>query len=193
METLEQDLLYIRSAAGSLEEYLLSNSTYWPLPELAGNRKASAVTRLSLGGLLLALIRASARTITPEQRAEFEELAQKIEQVKTRWRSHWVQKAEKEFPQRLTLWQNFLGDLDPKHTNAQNDYRNEVRWRVMLELLRAEVDQLSPDLENRLAALDSRLRALWRPDGFVWEEELAKAFPHDRFWFLHGRLAGASL
>jgi len=192
METLEQDLLYIRSAASSLEDYLLSNNTYWPLPELAGSREASAITRLSLGALLMALKRASARTMTTDQRAEFDELQQRIEQVKTRWRSHWGQKAEKEFPQRLTLWQNFLGDFDPRGKTSQNDYQNEVRWRAMLELLRVEADQLVPDLENRLAALDSRLRALWRPDGFVWEEELIRAFPRDPFWFLYGRMPGAT-
>jgi hypothetical protein len=192
METLEQDLQYLRLAAGSLEDFLLSDNTYWPLPELAGSRETYAVSRLSLGGLLSVLARISARTMTHAQREEFEGLRAKVEQAKNRWRSHWMQKAEKEFPQRLTLWQNFLGDLNPRSPSAQNEYRNEVRWRVMLELLQGEADQLPPDAEARLASLDSRLRALWRQDGFVWDDELAKAFPPDGFWFLYGQLAGTA-
>jgi hypothetical protein len=192
METLEQDLLYLRTAVVPLEDYLLSNNTYWPLPELAGRREASAVTRLTLGGLLLSLARCSARPKTPGQQTEFDTLREKIGQVKSRWTSHWRQKAEMEFPQRLTLWQNFLADLDTRDKNSASDYRSEVRWRAMLQMLQEEAEHLPPGDAGRLAALDNRLSSLWRSDGFIWEEDLANAFPRDRFWFLYGRLAGAA-
>jgi hypothetical protein len=41
---------------------------------------------------------------------------------------------------------------------------------------------------QRLSALDERLHANWIDGAFVWHDALSHAFPHERFWWLYGRL-----
>ena len=169
MPTPKQDRQFIETALPELKTYLLSDILYYPL---MGN-----LPRLTLGGLLLA-----------QQRLGEEKLGslltQKLASVKESWRAAWAKKATQELDARLRLWRNYLNDYraDPK-ANLDN-YAHEVKWRVMIELLSAEVDQIPAEI----AVLDDLLRLNFASGEFIWDENLQNQFPQDDFWFLYGKV-----
>lgn len=65
-------------------------------------------------------------------------------------------------------------------------YPQEVRWRVMAELLEKEVDQLSEAEEEMLNGLDNIVRGVLEPGEFVWSAEVQSSFPPSPFWYLYG-------
>ena len=169
MSTPEQDLKFIETALPELKAYLLSDILYYPM---MGN-----LPRLTLGGLLLAQRRLGAGNLGTH-------LDPKLASVKERWRAAWAKKSARELDARLTLWRNYLDDYrrDPK-SNPGN-YAYEVRWRVIIELLVKEVDQIPAEI----AVLDQLLRVKFISGKFIWDEDLESEFDQGKFWFLYGQL-----
>ena len=169
MPTLKQDQNYIETALPELKNYLLSDILYYPL--------LGKLPRLTIGGLLLTQKRLEAGTGGTH-------LYPKLAAVKEKWRAAWAKKSARELEARLTLWRNYLNDYrgDPK--NYATDYEHEVRWRVIMELLSAEVDQVPAEI----AVLDQLLRVKFISGKFIWDENLQSQFPEDDFWFLYGKL-----
>lgn len=66
---------------------------------------------------------------------------------------------------------------------ASQLFGQDVRWRVLLELLRPDVDDAQQ--AQRLDILDQRLRIVTRQERFIWPVGLEGAFPSPRFWFLY--------
>ena len=58
MAISDDDLKYLQGALGSLENYLLSNEIYYPLG--GGYTRGMVSSRLSLGALLLTIVRVQA-------------------------------------------------------------------------------------------------------------------------------------
>lgn len=169
MPTPKQDQNYIDIALPELKNYLLSDILYYPL---MGN-----LPRLTIGGLLLAQKRLQAGTLGTH-------LYSKLATVKIKWRAAWTKKSAREVEARLRLWRNYLNDYRKNPEEYAADYKHEVRLRVMIELLSAEVDQIPAEI----AVLDQFLRAKFISGKFVWEETLQSQFPADKFWFLYGNL-----
>jgi hypothetical protein len=65
-------------------------------------------------------------------------------------------------------------------------YRYEVRVRVLISLLHADIKEIEPAQQERIDGLDILLRAFFNPGDFIWEPELAIGFPPDPFWYLWG-------
>ena len=83
----------------------------------------------------------------------------------------------------MTLWRNYLNEH--RHNEELADYYvHEVRLRVMLGLLVAEIDNEPAELH----VVDQLLRSKFRSGGFVWDEALMSVFSRDDFWFLYGEL-----
>jgi hypothetical protein len=99
----------------------------------------------------------------------------------------WEAKAAHEIRSRFSLWQNFISDLRHDPDQAAEFYAREVSWRVLLELLSAELPAPPPETEA-LETLDAALKSYWRPGEFVWEPELKTAFPEAPFWYLYGSI-----
>ena len=169
MSTPKQDLKFIETALPELKAYLLSDILYYPM---MGN-----LPRLTLGGLLLAQRRLAAGTLGTH-------LDPKLATVKERWRAMWAKKSEKELKARISLWRNYLDDYRRDRQANPGNYAYEVRWRVIIELLSSEVDQIPAEI----AALDQLVRLNFVEGDFIWDENLQSQFPKDEFWFLYGTL-----
>jgi len=173
MTSREEDLRFLKEAAQQLQEYLLSNEMYWPL--------SGSLPRLTPGSLLLTLARLHADPAVDIQRLDAQ-----VGIIRIKWRAALEKKAARELANRLRLWSQFLTDyVDAPDRNLES-YRTEVRGRVILQLLLAEL----PDAPERktLADLDGILKSRLIPGEFLWEPELKLIFPSSDFWFLYGRL-----
>ncbi len=186
MPTLNDDLTYLQSVAESLEQFLLSDEIYWPL----GGRRTAHLPRLSLGGVLLASLRAGTYPKTEAQRRRWENLTRDVDAVRTRWRVAWERKAQREFEARLRQWKAYLNEYRENPGAQAGYYPYEVRLRVMLDLLAEEIDlgSLPEHISSMYTGLDALLRAVFVPGDFVWDETLQEGMPKERFWYLYGKL-----
>jgi hypothetical protein len=174
MTSTEQDLLFLTESLPQLQDYLLSNELYWPL--------TGALPRLTLGSLLLALARMS--VIQPEAAKKMQ---LQVETIRAKWKVAWEQKSARETANRLRLWSSFVSDYRNAPDQHADFYPQEVRGRVILQLLLAE----APDAPEKsaLADLDIMLKSRLVSGNFVWNAALQVAFPKTDFWFLYGTIA----
>ena len=168
MPTPTEDRRFIEAALPELQTYLLSDVLFYPL--------SHPLPRLTVGGLLLAQRRLHAYE-------DASPLDLRLDTLRNKWRAAWEKKVAQEFETRLTLWRNYLDDCREEDTLLEN-YAREVRWRVMLGLLSAEL----PADSSELNALDQRLRTKFRMGEFIWDEALVSEFSQDDYWFLYGKL-----
>lgn len=179
--------VYLQGGLREAERYLLSNELFWPL-NIAPAVGEPGYPNLTLGGLLLYSAYARSLAGTASQDAVFSRIESEIHAVRTRWRVAWEQKAAWEFKSRLRQWGNVLKEIriDPEDNIPY--YRYEIRLRVIVHLLQAEIKETDPVLQEHLDSLDLLLRALFAPGNFLWEPELADSFPAADFWYLWGLL-----
>jgi hypothetical protein len=185
MQPQWKDWAFLRSAAGDLQDYLLSKDLYRPLFPLPEDRGVGELVQLTPGNLLLAQARLAAFSWEPVRAAELAELNAGCERVIRQWKTAFSQKAAHEYHARLDLWREFLQDVLGSTPHRQADYPFQVRWRVILELLHPFVTGLSGDEPGILAAVDERLKRSAAPGKFVWEPDLEKRFPEKEFWYLY--------
>jgi len=164
-----QDKRFLEAAIPELKDYLLSDILFWSL--------GAKLPRLTIGGLLLAQQRLRAQHLGVH-------LHPKIATHRERWRAAWEKKATKELNVRLNLWRNYLNDYRSKPGSHAINYRHEVRWRVMLELLLTDISANMIEL----TALDELLNQKLVADKFIWNENLKNQFSQDQYWFLYGYL-----
>ncbi len=187
MPSPEYDLRYLEAGIEQLESYLLSSDVYWSI----GTRAPAGETpypQLTLGGLLLARLRAQSSVKTSTQDVELEELTRRLNDLRTRWRVVWEGKASKEFNARLNLWKNFLEEYRANPETQYDRYKYEVTRRVLLYLLGAETDNIPQAQRDLLASLDLLLRTIFISSEFIWDVSLAASFPQEQYWYLYGRV-----
>ena len=176
MTTVEKDRAYLEAGIIELEEYLLSNELYWPIAA-----RGYDLPRLTIGGLLLVRTRLEARD------ERIEPLVTQLEAVRSKWQVAWETKASREVKARMRLWSNYLTDYRQNPEGQADAYPHEVRYRVMLHLLLAELPA-SPAEQESLSQLDNVLRANLSAGDFIWEADLQFGFPRGVYWFLYGEL-----
>ena len=185
MPSPEYDLRYLKAGIEQLESYLLSSDVYWSI----GTRAPAGETpypQLTLGGLLLARLRAQSSIKTSTQQVEFEELSRRLNDLRTRWRVAWEGKASKEFHARLNLWKNFLEEYRANPETQYDRYKYEVTRRVMLHLLGAETENIPQAQRDLLASLDLLLHTIFVSGEFIWDVSLTASFPQEQYWYLYG-------
>jgi len=182
----EQDWLLLRSGADDLYDYLLSAELYGTATPARGGGEA---LRLTVGNVLLSLRRLRAVRWPAGQQETLDGLERNILGLRQRWRANWQRKAQREFVARLQLWQDYLHEVSSEGGRHRTEYAFKVRWRAVLECLRPELGtgQLE-EPRQRLEGLERRLEALSVAADFVWEADLAPAFPSEPFWFLYRSL-----
>jgi hypothetical protein len=170
---MKTDHDFFVNAAEDLEQYIFSNELYWPL--------GRNLPPLTPGNLLLCLIRLKAfsQIETPQDVLIFE----KIQAVLLRWRVNWEKKMEREFEARYSLWQNYLASAEKDGVLV--GYANQVKVRVILDLLQQDFSPVPEGWAQRVMALDVRLRRFVIAGKFVWEETLQSSFPPQTFWYLY--------
>jgi len=187
MPSPEYDLGYLKAGIEQLESYLLSSDVYWSI----GARAPAGETpypQLTLGGLLLARLRAQFSIKTSTQQVELEELSGRLNDLRTRWRVAWEGKASKEFYARLNLWKNFLEEYRANPETQYDRYKYEVTRRVMLHLLGAETENIRQAQRDLLASLDLLLHTVFVSGEFIWVISLTDSFPQEQYWYLYGRV-----
>lgn len=181
MPTSAQNLTYVQAGLEELENYLLSDNLYWPLD---GD---NSLQRLTIGGLLLGLIRIQAEQQGGGQSTQADRLVNRLDVVRTKWKAAWEKKCRSEIHTRLTLWKNYLLDYRQSPELEAEMYPQQVQWRVYLQLLIKETDY-QPEEIKQLTNLDAMVKSAWLPGSFIWEPNLATALPEPEYWFLYGRL-----
>ena len=131
-----------------------------------------------------------ARTLaqTGSELIAFEKIEVEIHKVRKKWQVAWEQKAAWEFKSRLRQWGNALKEIRVDPEDHVPYYPYEVRLRVLLDLLQAEIREIDPEFQEHLDSLDLLLRALFSPGNFIWDPDLTEGFPVEDFWYLWGRL-----
>lgn len=180
MGVLEKDQRFLEAALPELKDYLFSSEIYWPLPALSGRDQTARFFRLTPGNLLVSKTRLE---ITPVSSA-VETLFSRFNEIRDRWRAHWMQKIEKEIPARLSLWSNFLREAKEDGITLA-EYRYQVRLRAMLKLLAEELPTPPRVYDQQLPSLDQLVEAITFPGPFVWEAQVMPAFPEVNYWFLY--------
>jgi hypothetical protein len=187
MPSIEYDLGYLGEGLVTLESYLLSDDIYWNM-RVASPPGEPDYPLLTLGGLLLAEARLTARRLSIEHSGKFSRLITGIELNRTHWHTAWTKKAEREFTARLRMWREFIEDYRENPAANIDRYAYEVSRRVMLHYLQAEADQVSEPEQEMLEGLDKLILAVLNPGDFIWEEELRSGFPPRTFPYLYGTL-----
>lgn len=173
------DLSFLRASLDELESYLLSKELFWSVSTPVG---VHAFPKLTLGNLLLAIRELKAQS-SPDSRDESAQIIQNVEKIRNKWTTAWQNKAEREFSSRLRQWRQYLNDLNNNQETHSPYYPNEVRVRVLLELLG---EAASTDEQQALSQLDMIFRQRLTPARFIWDPELQSEFPPQEFWFLYG-------
>ena len=181
MPSLEQDWSFIQIAAVELDDYILSAELYWPLT----SKSRAQLPPLTPGNLLLCRARLSAFAWASSRQGELSKALGAGGRSLTKWSANWERKALREYGERLRLWQNYLNDLASDPMKNKNSYPQQVRGRVILQLLDEEFNASGGQTGNPLQGLDSRLRLLTHDSNFCWEEEIQNAFPREKYWFLY--------
>lgn len=177
--------VYLQAGLKEAERYLLSNDLFWQL-NIAPALGEASYPNLTLGGLLLYQAYARPLARTASQLADLQQIETQIDATRTRWRVAWERKAAWEFKSRLRQWGNTIEEIRVDPEDNVGHYRYEVRLRVLLELLRADIREFDPAHREHLDSLDLILRALFAPRDFIWEPEFAAEFPADKYWYLWG-------
>lgn len=167
----QEDRQILLAAAQEFSDYLHSPVLQWkvkfPLVFTAG--------RILLGQKrVLLLDGATSRNF---------ELIESINQVKLQNKAAWQRKIEQEIPFRKNLWQNMLKDYIDEGLDAS--YPAQVVNRVMLALLIAEADIVTPTIEMSLSEMDAALRRIIPNGTFIWDDTLEAGFNKVDFWYLY--------
>ncbi|HEY57357.1 MAG TPA: hypothetical protein G4O04_02245 [Anaerolineae bacterium] len=179
MKSAAYDRAYLEAIQSVLEDYLHAQDLYWML-RAEPPKGEPPFPCLTLGNVLLAYTRLRARSS-----AEAEALFAPIAQLREQWRTAWNKKARHELQSRLQCWADYLHEYETDPAQAAY-YTYQVRQRVIVELLAQDLGgwpEAEADLCHRL---DRVLRASFAPGPFIWDKDLAPAFPAGPFWFLYG-------
>ena len=176
MKPYEKDLDYIRISIGELEEYILSGQLYWPL---------GSGPRLTIGNLLFSKLKLSTYPLQGEDQGIFSTCTNQIDALRSQWFSNWRQKAIREYSARYALWASYLRELFDDIDDHSFSYHHDVRWRVLLEILKPEFYPQPMPAKTDLTVLDKNLRSITHPGEFIWEANLADCLPREKYWFLY--------
>ncbi len=176
MSSPEYERRYLEAAFDVLQDYLRSETLYWPL-NIKQPRGEPPYPQLTPGNVLLFMRRLQAS----EADTTFQ---QRLAELKTQWGAHWAKKAEREIQARLRQWEAYLQEP----TERAPYYRYKVRERVIVQLLSEDLGDIPAAVASRVAQADHLLRQAFVPGPFVWESHLQPLFPEEAYWFLYGQI-----
>lgn len=186
VEKLRQDLKILEAMSAEMDDYLRSETLFWPLPD-------SSLPRLTLGGFLMRQARLVKLRdlLEPGDQARLDAAIERFNEALDEKIVRFEQHAHEELHARLRQWSEYLRDLSKESFTAGDYYSSAVQTRVMIEAL---VDKLKiPPYEfdervlPEIVAYDRALRNYWRPGDFVYPVEWQPAYPRAEYWWLYGR------
>ena len=186
MREIPFNLQLLTTMLEEVNQYLLSNETFWPL---GSSEEGESFPRLSLGQLLLTRdeLRVQAEDMEPEQIDRYTDLDDRWQEIKRERPANLEKKALSEVSQRQNLWRAYLQDIH-ESSQAARSYPTDVRHRVLLTRLQTFVsdeDELDA-VREVLRAMDNKLRSVFRSGSFVWHPRLIPLYSEQEYWFLYG-------
>ena len=181
MENFQTDLQYLQTGVAALKDYLLSDELFWAI-KVPGQAGRSGYPKLTVGNLLFYLKRAEGLAGSASRETEVVRIKNEIYALSSRWRTAWEGKAKREFESRLRQWAAYLNELHKDQDKNAVFYSNEVRLRVLLQILGGELGEF----EKELAGIDQLLKSVFIEGEFIWEGALQSVFPEEDYWFLYG-------
>jgi len=189
MENSSYDLKYLRIGVEEIEDYLLSDELFWPVTGRPSGGRPFFL-KMTIGNLLLSEHRlatlAAENGLSSAEEREFLDMQRRFEVVRSKWQVAWEEKAKKEYHTRFNQWMRTIEEIKGDRYQNAPYYRNEVRVRVLLELL---TDQIPVQARYNLNPFDSTLKRMFKPGEFIWEKEIAPGFLEDKYWYLYGGIS----
>ena len=178
----ETDLRELEAMASHLTPYLYQDDLYGMM--------SNNLPRLTVGGLLLRLLRLEGQQLSEAQQKRVAEARSRFEELRKEWAAHYDGKVQKEIAVRLRSFSAFLDEADDSPGGARGNYPAEATRRTIITHLRDEAEQRNLWTEEYAADLqrvDRRLQAVLdrSQEKFIWADELQPIYPKDRFWWLY--------
>lgn len=168
---MEEDRSFILSSADEFDQYLSSDTLLW--------RLGGINLPLTPGNLLFSRLRIG---VNADEQVDC--ALQNITCMVKNRRSAWEKKISKEIPLRLNQWRNLVEEFH-RIGGLDASYSYNIRVRVILDLITTELEHAYLDVDRKLDELDGILMNLSQPGRFIWDEELEKYFPQDRYSYLY--------
>ena len=186
MQISSYDLEYLQIGVEEIEDYLLSEELFWPVSGRPSSGKPYFL-KMTIGNLLLSVRNLetllSERLLSSSEEHQFLAMQRQFEVVRSKWQVAWRDKASREYQSRFNQWMRSLEEIKGDRYQNAPYYQNEVRVRVLLDLL---AEQIPAESQLDLGPFDAVLRKIFKPGAFIWDESLAKGFPQDNYWYLYG-------
>ena len=79
----------------------------------------------------------------------------------------------------------FINQTKKEGEPSQASYAYQVRDRVILDLLDAELSIAGEMEHQNMLVLDQTLHKLTKPGTFIWEMDIRPGFPIEKYWYLY--------
>src|SRR5574341_1134108 len=190
--SVERDLQEAHRMVEALDPYVYQDQLYMPI---SGSGLFSPMPALTIGAALLRLRRLEALRdqLTPAQQSELDALESQNQKVWEEWHVHYERKLMEEAKSRLKLLTSYIEDCKEDARGCAGNYPAEALRRTIVQEIIIFVEQHgihSAELDRSVARVDSGLRGIIRPDGFLWSPQLQPVYRADTFWWLYGAAQG---
>ena len=185
-EKLTHDLAILQEMATQMDDYLKSDTLFWPMGH-------SAMPKLTLGGYWLRQHRLTVlhHLLDGAQLAQLSAAVKMFETAVSPWVVRTEHRAHTELAARIRQWDEYLRDLREKRGEQSGAYAAQVEVRAIIAALIDQLQQAPYQLDEKLLqsilTQDKGLRARFASGDFVWPEEWQPAYPKPEFWWLYGR------
>ena len=185
-EKLRRDLEILEAMASEMDEYLRSQTLFWPM--MKGN-----LPRLTIGGYLMRQHRLLSlqELLDHDEQERLRNAVEQFERALVEKVVSFESRAHDELHARLRQWGEYLKELHDKSLGMGDYYPSHVQTRVMIAGLVEKLQERPYELDRRileqLAVYDNVLRNYWQPGAFTWPEEWIPAYPESEYWWLYGR------
>jgi hypothetical protein len=184
---LNNDVRAAAAIAGALVPYIYENELYGALP--------GTLPRITVGGLIMRLNRLDAIRVllTPDQATALDTAHKQFDAARKEWAVHYEEKLDRELTARIRMVSQAIRDWVNEPRRAPDVYPSDIEKRVMIEGLTAEAEAshtLTEQQRNLITGIDTRIRTLTDPSGFIWDQRLLVAYPKERYWYLYAEPRG---
>ena len=184
-EKLRQDLKILAAMAADMDAYLINNTLF--------RQMAQGLPKLTLGGYLMRehrLLILRDDLLASDAQEQLDQAIMQANQIFQERRTFVDQKLHKEIEARLRQWTQYLTDL--ADGQGASRYATAVEARAMIAALVEKaptfVIQLDMVTEEKIDALDQRLKQRWQSGNFVWPSAWESAYSQGDYWWLYGKL-----
>jgi len=180
MNRFNYEAKYVEEGLEQFKPFLLSTEIFWNI-NLKRPANHAPYPQLTLGNMLLSIHILN----TDDVADEYKEIIHSFDAIKQEWMRAWQKKAELEFNFRIKQWGRYLVNLQGEQAQSAASFKNDVRIRVLLELLQGQMKAQGENVADDLNALDLQFHRQMKADDFVWPLEIKASFASEDYWFLY--------